>query len=74
MAGSTVLNNFSQTPGPKGSEDNVLTLGGTVFQADGTQAANIIDPTGGATIDAQSRTAIIAILNLLENTGLMAGP
>lgn len=32
----------------------------------------IADPSGGATVDSESRTAINAILDLIENTGLMA--
>lgn len=36
------------------------------------QAAHITDPTGGATIDAESRTAINAILVVLENLELTA--
>jgi len=36
------------------------------------QSAFIADPTGGATVDAQSRTAINAILDLLVARGLMA--
>lgn len=31
----------------------------------------IVDPTGGATIDTQSRAAIVSILDLLEAFGLM---
>ena len=31
----------------------------------------IADPSGGATVDSQSRTAIIAILDLLQAKGLM---
>ena len=31
----------------------------------------IADPSGGATVDSQSRTAIIAILDLLASKGLM---
>jgi hypothetical protein len=36
------------------------------------QAAHIADPTGGATTDAEARTAIDAILVVLENVGLTA--
>lgn len=36
------------------------------------QAAHISDPSGGATVDANARTAINAILDLLESYGLMA--
>ncbi len=34
------------------------------------QAAHIADPTGGATVDAEARTAINSILVVLENLGL----
>jgi len=34
--------------------------------------AHIVNPSGGGTIDAESRTAIIAILTALRNTGLLA--
>ena len=66
MARSTVLNNFSQTPGPLGAEDNVLQLGGTVFQKDGTQAA---DPGTAVGTDA---VIINAIITALKNTGIIA--
>jgi len=36
------------------------------------QAAHIADPSGGATVDSQSRAAINAILVVLENKGLTA--
>ncbi len=68
MAGETVLNNFKQTPGPLGAADNVLQLGGTVFQADGTQAAVIADPTDPDSTQA----AVISILGVLRNTGIIA--
>lgn len=45
--------------------------GGTITAA-GTQAAHIADPTGGATTDAEARTAIAAILNALEGVGIVA--
>lgn len=32
------------------------------------QAANIPDPAGGATVDAEARAAIVAILDVLEAT------
>jgi len=60
---------------------NVLTIkawdGGSVKgqpSAGGTpaQAAHVADPSGGATQDAESRTAINAILVVLENAGLTA--
>ena len=38
----------------------------------GTQSANIADPSGGATIDAEARTAINAILDVLETFKAMA--
>lgn len=72
MAGETVLNHFKQTPGPQGAMDNVLQLGGTVFQGDGTQAAAIADvPTAPADVDSNA-AAINAILAVLRNTGLIA--
>lgn len=36
-----------------------------------TQQAHIADPAGGGTVDAQSRTAIVAILDALEAYGLL---
>ena len=41
------------------------------LQAAITPEANIADPTGGATEDAEARTAIAAILDLLEAIGVM---
>lgn len=35
-------------------------------------SAHIADPTGGTTTDAEARTAINAILDILETSGLMA--
>lgn len=69
---SNVKNHFEQGEGTDPIQDNPLVLGGTVKQADGTQAAAIADPTGGAVIDAEARTAIIAILTVLRNTGIIA--
>lgn len=37
-----------------------------------TTAVKIADPTGGATIDSQARTAIGAIIDVLEAFGLSA--
>lgn len=37
-----------------------------------THGPAIADPTGGATIDAASRTAIIAILEALRSAGIIA--
>lgn len=36
------------------------------------QPATVADPSGGVTIDSQSRTAIIAIIDRLQETGLIA--
>lgn len=47
-----------------------LTAGGTIDL--GSPVGNIADPTGGATQDAEARTAIAAILNALEAVGIMA--
>lgn len=38
----------------------------------GPTAAAIADPTGGATVDAEARTAINAIIAALENAGIVA--
>lgn len=38
----------------------------------GKQQALIADPTGGATTDAEARAAIVLILNVLEEHGLMS--
>lgn len=40
--------------------------------ASGTQAAKINDPSGGATTDAEARTAINAIIDALEAFGISA--
>jgi hypothetical protein len=42
---------------------------GTGSQA--SRASAITSPTGGATIDSQARTAIDAIITVLENFGLV---
>jgi len=36
-----------------------------------TPSSNISDPTGGAVIDSEARTSIDAILDLLQEQGLM---
>jgi hypothetical protein len=36
------------------------------------QPATVADPTGGATTDAEARTAIVAIIDRLQETGLIA--
>lgn len=45
---------------------------GEAFANGGAQAAHIADPTGGATVDAEARTAIAAINVVLETYGLTA--
>lgn len=40
--------------------------------APATQHAAIADPSGGATVDAEARTAINAILDALQTTGIIA--
>ena len=47
-----------------------LTAGGTIDLGD--PVANIADPSGGATQDAEARTAIEAILDALDAVGIMA--
>lgn len=47
-----------------------LTAGGTIDL--GSPVSNIADPTGGATQDAEARTAIGSILDALEAVGIMA--
>lgn len=54
-----------------------LTVGGTVSVdgdsvASGTQVAKIADPAGGATTDAEARTAIGKIIDALEAFGISA--
>ncbi len=47
-----------------------LTAGGTIDLGDPVTV--IADPTGGATQDAEARTAINAILDALDAVGIMA--
>jgi len=47
-----------------------LTAGGTINLGD--PVSLIADPTGGATQDAEARTAINAILDALDAVGIMA--
>lgn len=68
---STVKNFFEQ-PSTVNGNDNSLNLSGTVKGADGSQSAAIADATGGATIDAEARTAINAALAALRNAGIIA--
>lgn len=53
------------------AELNKLAGAGAVV-ASGTQASTITDPTGGAIIDAESRTAINAIIDALQAFGIVA--
>lgn len=55
-------------------EAGVVKLGffPTVGAAPVAQQAHIADPAGGGTVDAEARTAINSILNLIEAYGLMA--
>lgn len=53
------------------TELNKLGGAGAVI-ASGTQAAKINDPSGGATTDAEARTAINSIINALEAFGISA--
>lgn len=53
------------------AELNKLDGAGAVV-ASGTQASKINDPSGGATTDAEARTAINAIIDALEAFGISA--
>lgn len=53
------------------AELNLLAGAGAAV-ASGTQAAVISDPTGGATTDAEARTAINAIIDALQAFGIVA--
>ena len=64
--------NFFEQPSTVGGNDNILNLGGTVKGSDGAQSAKIDDPAAGATVDAEARTAIDAIIDALENVGITA--
>lgn len=55
----------------QGGDELVVRPGGKIT-ADGTQAAKINDPSGGATQDAEARTAINAIIDALEGVGISA--
>lgn len=46
--------------------------GGAIVPNSGTQAAAVIDVTGGLTVDAESRTAVNAILAALRGVGIIA--
>jgi len=70
MSGENVDNAFLQPEG--GSTDNKLKLGGSVVDATETQASAIADATGGATVDAEARTAINALLAVARSLGLIA--
>lgn len=53
------------------AEINLLSGAGAAV-ASGTQASVIADPTGGATTDAEARTAINAIIDALQAFGIVA--
>jgi len=50
----------------------VVEAGGTIVGDDGNQAGPISAPTGGATTDAEARTAIASIIAALEKAGIIA--
>lgn len=53
--------------------DNALRAAVVALQAVvGPQEAAIADPTGGATVDAEARAAVVSILDALRNHGLIA--
>jgi hypothetical protein len=45
---------------------------GTKYLLSGPQDIAISDPTGGGTVDAEARSAIVSILAALRNTGIIA--
>jgi hypothetical protein len=49
-----------------------IATGGTITPNSGTQASAITNPTGGATTDAEARTAINSILAALRGVGIIA--
>lgn len=65
-----VAEQFSDTTPEDGVyyPDNVI----QAFAAAGKKAAVIADPSGGATVDAESRTAINAIIDALQAAGIVA--
>lgn len=54
-----------------GGDELVVAPGGKITN-NGTQAAIIADPTGGATTDAEARAAIVAIIAALKGVGIVA--
>ena len=54
------------------AEEINLLHGSGAAVASGTQAAVIADPSGGATTDAEARTAINAIIDALQAFGIVA--
>lgn len=54
-----------------GPDELVIESGGSITAA-GTQASVIADPSGGATQDAEARTAIAAIIDALQGVGIVA--
>ena len=67
MPAPTVNNRFLQPIG-NGHKENSLVLGGKVLQASGVQASAIANPTDVATTQA----AVISILTVLRNCGIIA--
>lgn len=54
-----------------GGDEIVVASGGKITN-NGTQAANIAEPTGGATTDAEARAAIVSIIAALKGVGIVA--
>jgi len=57
---------------PRNEKGSLIGVINEINAAVGTQSANIADPSGGATIDAEARTAINSILDVLETFKAMA--
>ena len=48
-----------------------MRINGGTITANGVQASSISDPTGGATIDAEARSAINDIIDALQGAGIL---
>jgi hypothetical protein len=71
VAGVTIDASTLALDGLTASADELNKLDGAGdVVASGTAAAHIADPANGATVDAQARTAIAAILDALEAFGI----
>ena len=68
---SNSTDNFKHQEGDIWEIGGEVRINGGTITANGVQASAISDPTGGATIDAEARSAINDIIDALQGAGIL---